>query len=79
MAKKFHEMADYERSIAMKTYRARHGLNQAGLAKKVGCSLTTIVYLENYKNLKYAKHRTRNDIIWKIEDLIEEDKAYNDR
>ena len=76
MAKKFHEMTDYERSVALKTYRARHSFSQTDIAKKVGCSLTTIVYIKNFKNLKYAKHRTRNDIIWKIEDLIEEDKAY---
>ena len=74
MEEKFHKMSDEERATALKIYRARHGLTQSELASKVDCGQTTIVYIENPDNEKYSGHKTRLDILWKLEDLIEEDK-----
>lgn len=70
---KFHQMSDEDKATALKIYRARHNLTQGELANKVGCGVTTIVYIER-PNSKYSGRKTRLDILWKLEDLIEEDK-----
>lgn len=78
--KTFHEMDPEERAMALKMYRVVHDLTQKEFAEKAGCSLTTIVYIENPKNKTYGKgkKKIRLDIIWKIEDILEKEARKND-
>lgn len=78
--KTFHEMDPAERAMAVKMYRIRHDITQRQFADKVGCGVTTIVYIENPKNKNYGKGRkkVRLDIIWKIEDFLEKEDKKDD-
>lgn len=73
--KQFHEMTPREKSMAIKMYRIRHDITQQMFADMVGCSVVTIIYLENYESKR--THKTKLETVWKIEDILEKEKNYD--